>query len=44
MPVPQFVTKDVRGAVERVESWADELLLAWRIWKNGGEFERISTE
>ena len=31
MPVPQIVTK------ERVESLADEVLLAWRIWKNGGQ-------
>ena len=30
MPVPQIVTKDVWGAVERVESSADEVLHAWR--------------
>ena len=34
MPVPQIVTKDVWGAVERVESLADEVLRAWRMAGN----------
>ena len=34
MPVPQIVTKDVWGAVERVESSGNEVLLAWRMAGN----------
>ena len=34
MPVPQIVTKDVWGAVERVESLRNEVLLAWRMAGN----------
>ena len=34
MPVPQINTKDVWGAVERVESSGDEVLLAWRMAGN----------
>ena len=34
MPVPQIKTKDVWGAVERVESLAREVLQAWRMAGN----------
>ena len=34
MPVPKINTKDVWGAVERVESSGDEVLLAWRMAGN----------